>query len=95
MALNAVPKRWVTTDDYVAHDMFGPDPLVGTGDLNTFPRIDEDRKTDGLVVECVLVHPPSMAGKTVFVQLAPADVTDLLLNLRKSAVEARRQVASR
>lgn len=42
-----------------------------------------------LSVECVVVTPPSMAGRRIYLYLDQYDVTDLLKELRDSARHAR------
>ena len=76
--MNVIPQRFLSgiTEDFEAeHD----------GDIETMPM-----GKDGLWVRCVVTHPPSAEGKRVSLYLSPRDVTDLLKELRTSAIEARR-----
>ena len=45
---------------------------------------------DVLAIECEVINPPSSRGRTVYVFLNDADVTDVLLELRDAAIRARR-----
>jgi hypothetical protein len=47
---------------------------------------------DHLAIECEVVNPPSARGRTVYVFLDDADVTDLLLETRDAAIRARKRV---
>lgn len=96
MALSAVPKRSMTDVDWEHYDMWAPDAKQrmarGSGDLFVSARAEDGpppRKRNGLVIECVLVHPPSSAGKTVYIHFDDEDVTKALLAFRDSAREAR------
>jgi len=40
-------------------------------------------------IECELMAPPSMAGRSVDVYFDPAEVTELLLDARRAAVRGR------
>jgi hypothetical protein len=46
---------------------------------------------EGLWIECTVTDPPSTVGRTVNLYLSPTDVTELLPELRHSAIATRRK----
>lgn len=41
------------------------------------------------VIECVVAHPPSSAGRTVYVHFDPENLTRLVKQARSAAIQAR------
>jgi hypothetical protein len=50
---------------------------------------DAGRRMFALGIECEVTHPPSNAGRTVYLLLDDADVVRLLRELRSAAIRAR------
>lgn len=90
MALTARPKHHMTDTDWNFADIFDADSMLGTGDLKVMGIYDrENKRHDGLVIECEMVNPPSSKGKTIYVHFSADDVTKALLVFRDSARDAR------
>lgn len=85
MTMNAKLARSITIEDYMA------DSTTPTGPIESYV-IDGDHR-NGVLIRLRLFHPKSVDGRTVLLRLTEQDRDELLLVLRRRAVEARQAPA--
>lgn len=87
--MNAVPKRWSTWTEIELLGRREGRPVES--DLGNLRPINWHPGAEGIIIDCEIVQPPSMVGRTVSVHIRGEEVEWLLKELRDVAIARRAQ----